>query len=565
MPKSGLIILLTCSVVGGASGQDPTGSRGVPGDPARMSAVHLLNRITFGPRPGDVERVMEMGTDAFLDEQLTADRRPDPSLDAVLARFPVQSISSAELGRLVTAVQRERRAEQARRPDTALAGRPAKDRAPSEAQQTLRRHLTDLRQVALLRAIRANAQLYEITVDFWTNHFNVFTGKGPVRFLIKDYIEQAIRPHAFGRFEDLLIATAKSPAMLAYLDNAGSVAPGVEPPEVGRVRERLARAEEIARRGNRTGEVGQRVRQARARLENLQRRLPQGINENYARELLELHTLGVDGGYDQRDVEEVARVFTGWSFVGPPRRTFEFVFNAWAHDQGTKHVLGTTYSGDGMAEGLALLRDLAHRPATMTHISRKLCERFVSEPASDGCVASGVQAWQTYDGEIREVLRAILTSEDFRSPEHYQAKVKTPLEFLVSAVRALGGRPDSAMALVGMARRLGQPLFEAEAPTGYPESREEWVNSGALLSRMTVSLALASNRRIARPDLDVLVPLNDDVWAMVDAANRQILAGEGSASTLSILRERAGQVPALRPRRTLIIGLALGSPEFQRQ
>src|SRR5205814_10315783 len=220
-------------------------------------------------------------------------------------------------------------------------------------------------------------------VDFWTNHFNVYVAKGADRFLTPDYIEHTIRPHAMGRFEDLLIATAQSPAMLFYLDNWESVAPGASPPFPLSAR----------RRG------GQGVRTA-----------PKGINENYARELLELHTLGVDGGYSQRDVIEVARIFTGWS-IAPPPRGGGFEFHDWAHDRGAKTVLGVAFpAGHGEDEALRLLTLLASSPATMHHVSRRLCARFVADDPPDGCVDAAVAAWQRTGGDIREVLRAILHS-----------------------------------------------------------------------------------------------------------------------------------------------------------
>src|SRR5213078_3278950 len=279
----------------------------------------------------------------------------------------------------------------------------------------------ELQQLAIVRAAISERQLREVMVDFWANHFNVFVGKGADRFLTPSYIEETIRPNALGRFEDLLIATAKSPAMLFYLDNAQSVAPGATPPR----------------------------RQPRA---------PRGINENYARELLELHTLGVDGGYTQQDVIAVARVFTGWG-IDRPQRGAGFAFHAWAHDRGEKQVFGMRFRGGGMEEGIRLLKLLAMQHATMHHVSQKLCARFVRDDPPDGCVDAAVDAWHRSNGDIRAILRAIFTSPDFWAPQALRAKVKTPLEFVVSAVRATGATPDSTLRLAQVVSRLGEPLY----------------------------------------------------------------------------------------------------------
>jgi uncharacterized protein (DUF1800 family) len=378
-------------------------------------------------------------------------------------------------------------------------------------------------------------QLYEVMVDFWTNHFNVFVGKGADRFLTPSYIERTIRPYALGRFEDLLLATAKSPAMLFYLDNVQSVAPGSTPP--------LPR---FARQS-----VGQ--------------RLGTGINENYARELLELHTLGVDGGYTQDDVINVARIFTGWS-MDRPQRGAGFAFHDWAHDRGEKHVLGVTYSRGGMDEGIRLLKFLARNPATIHHVSRKLCARFVADDPPDGCVDAAAAAWARSNGDIRAVLRAIFTSPDFWAPTAFRTKVKTPLEFVVSAVRAAGAEPDETPRLAQVVARLGQPLYLQAAPTGYGESEAQWVNSGALLARMNAALALAAGRLPGvSVDLDEVVPTTTDRDALVNAVNARVLGGTMSARTRTVIREQLADLGDPIQARTLAVGLALGGPEFQRQ
>jgi uncharacterized protein (DUF1800 family) len=298
----------------------------------------------------------------------------------------------------------------------------------------------------------------------------------------------------------------------------------------------------------------------------IQARMPKGINENYARELLELHTLGVEGGYTQQDVGDVARIFTGWS-VERPLQGGGFVFNEWAHDRSNKTVLGTEFpAGHGLDEGERLLRMLASHPSTMHFVSAKLCARFVSDLPPDGCTDEAVRAWKRSDGDIREVLRAIVRSPDFWAPAAIGAKVKTPLEFVVSAVRAVGGVPDTTPRLAGAVARLGQPLYLQTAPTGYPESQEDWVNSGALLNRMNVAVALAANRLPGvHVDLGAVLPATTDHAALVHAVDRLILGGRMSEQTRRVIREQLADVRDPLQARALAVGLALGGPEFQRQ
>ena len=294
--------------------------------------------------------------------------------------------------------------------------------------------------------------------------------------------------------------------------------------------------------------------------------MPKGINENYARELLELHTLGVDGGYTQQDVIEVARIFTGWS-IAPPPRGAGFEFHDWAHDRGAKTVLGVAFpAGHGEDEALRLLALLANTPATMHHVSRQLCARFVADDPPDGCVDAAAAAWQRSGGDIREVLRAIFRSPDFWAPQNARAKVKTPLEFVVSAARAVGADPDSTARLAQVVARLGEPLYLHVAPDGYAERQEDWLNSGALLARMNAAVAIAAGRLPgAAVDLDALVPATADRSALVAAVNDRLLAGTMSEHTKAVIRDQLSDVSDPRQARALAIGLALGGPDFQRQ
>jgi uncharacterized protein (DUF1800 family) len=291
-----------------------------------------------------------------------------------------------------------------------------------------------------------------------------------------------------------------------------------------------------------------------------------GLNENYARELLELHTLGVDGGYTQEDVINVARIFTGWS-IEPPRQGGDFQFHDWAHDTGEKQVLGVTFpAGHGMDEGVRLLKMLANHPATMHHVSRKLCQRFVNDEPPDGCVDDAVAAWRRSGGDLREVLHAIFHGPDFWAPQNARAKVKTPLEFVVSALRAVGADPDTTPRLAQVVARLGEPLYLHVAPDGYPEREDTWVNSGALLDRMNAGVALAAGTLPGvTVSLDSLIPATGDAEQLILQVNDKILGGTMSENTKDVIRRQTSDISDPVAARALAVGLAIGGPEFQRQ
>src|SRR3989449_7604889 len=390
---------------------------------ARDSAFHALNRLAYGARPGEADSVARFGVMKWIERQLDADHVSDSHLAQREREFKILSYDRGDLAGRYRDATRERQRlqrEAAATGDSTL----MRDARP---MQEFRELGGELQQLAIVRAALSERQLREVMVDCWTNHFNVFVGKGADRFLLPSYIEETIRPRALGRFDDLLIATAQSPAMLFLLRNAQSVAPGSAPPRPFRPFSPF-----FGRRRFGMNEMP----------EDRRRHQPTGINENYARELLELHTLGVDGGYTQPDVIEVARLFTGWS-IEPPARGAGFVFRDWAHDHGTKHVFGLTFHDDGKDEGVRLLKFLAMQHATMHHVSAKLCARFVADEPPDGCIDAAVAAWQKTRGDIRAVLRAIFTSPDFWSAQVVRSKVKTPFEFVVSAVRAVSADPDT--------------------------------------------------------------------------------------------------------------------------
>ena len=515
----------------------------------RDSAVHALNRLAYGPRPGDVDRVARGGVMRWIDEQLAPERIDDAALATRERQFDLLNYSREDLARLYLDAQRARRErQQAQRADSMMS--PPADQAEQTPEGLRARRLAgQLQELAVVRAALAERQLQEVMVDFWTNHFNVFLGKGADRFLMPSYVQETIRPRVLGKFADLLIATARSPAMMFYLDNWESVTPGSRPPSP-------AFPLSAMRRG------GQGVRFPRdpMRADSLRRRaeqrMPQGINENYARELMELHTLGVDGGYTQQDVINVARIFTGWSIERPDRGA-GFVFHDWAHDQGDKVVLGQKFKSDGEDEGIRLLKFLANQHATMHHVSAKLCARFVADEPPDGCVDAAVAAWQKTHGDIRAVLRAIFTSPDFWTPQVVRAKVKTPFEFVVSAVRAAGVEPDDTPRLAQMVARLGEPLYQQPAPTGYAETEAHWVNSGALLARMNAAMAIAKECSS--------IPTIDDHAQLVDQIDQRLMAGTMSPHTKTVILEQLMDIADPQQAKTLAVGLALGGPDFQKQ
>jgi uncharacterized protein (DUF1800 family) len=352
--------------------------------------------------------------------------------------------------------------------------------------------------------------------DFWANHFNVFAAKGVVRVFAGDYLERALRPHALGRFSELLLATARHPAMLIYLDNAGS------------------------------------------------RR--EGLNENYARELLELHTLGVDGGYTQDDVREVARILTGWSVERVKVGSFSFAFRAKAHDRRAKTVLGEAFPKGGKEqEGVRLLEMLARHPSTARHLARQHCARFVADEPPESCVAAASRAFTASDGDIKVVLRAIASDASFWSQQARGGKLKKPLELVASAARAVGARPDGSLELASTLEELGEPLLEERVPTGYPDSAPEWASAGGMLARMAFAGRLAAGEVPGLVfDWEELKPVPDSP-ELVAWLGRELLGAPASSRTVQLVREEVAGLSDFEQRRATALALMLGSPEFQRQ
>ncbi len=493
----------------------------------------------------------------WIDRQLSPEEIDNERLAERERQFQILRYDRGDLAAMYVDAQRERRARKLAAAADTMADKSAAD----PIAQKGRRLAGQFADLTVVRAALSERQLYEVMVDFWTNHFSVYLAKGADRFLTPDYIEHTIRPRAMGTFEDLLIATARSPAMLFYLDNWESVAPGSVPPAALRLRARPL----FGRRPGLFDPMRDPARQDSVRRRALER-MPKGINENYARELLELHTLGVEGGYTQQDVIAVARIFTGWS-IERPQQGGGFEFHGWAHDRGEKEVLGVRFEGGhDMDEGIRLLKVLADQPATMHHVSRKLCQRFVNDDPPDGCVDDAVAAWKRSSGDMREVLRAIFHGPDFWAAENVRAKVKTPLEFVVSAARAAAAEPDTSPRLAQLVARLGEPLYLHVAPDGYAEREAAWVNSGALLDRMNAAVALATARLPGMTvELDSVVPLTADAHALIAAVNDRILGGRMSENTKAVVGRQLSDVKDPLQARALAVGLAIGGPEFQRQ
>jgi uncharacterized protein (DUF1800 family) len=534
-------------------------SSAVPRNPDDKTIAHVLNRLGFGPAPGDIERVRTIGLDKYIDQQLRPESLADQRMTSRLAGFDTLTRSSRELADdyFMPAQMERRRTKQQATSQPAEAATDKRDmRTPAqlELMQGERRVMTDLAQQKILRAVYSDRQLNEVLVDFWFNHFNVFAGKGQTRNYLTEYERDAIRPHVLGKFRDLLGATAESPAMLFFLDNWQSAAPEGAPTSASNDR----RNERVSPRRpfERPGQIGAPRRRTIADLpQAAQTRRPRGLNENYARELMELHTLGVDGGYTQKDVQEVARAFTGWT-IANPRQGGGFAFEPRMHDDGEKMVLGQKIkAGGGRRDGEQVLDILAAHPSTARFIATKLARRFVADQPPQTLVDRAAERFRETKGDIREVVRTIVTSPEFFANNAYRAKVKTPFEFVASAVRATSADSTNAMPLVQAMRELGMPPYQCQPPTGYADRADAWVNTGALLGRMNFAVALTDGRLrgLRAPASLVNAPLE----TARDTITDQVLAGDLSSSTRTTVEK------ASRPSQA--VALLLGSPEFQRR
>jgi uncharacterized protein (DUF1800 family) len=560
--------------------------------------LQLLNRITFGPRAGDVDRVRQIGLRAFLDQQLRPGRISDSAVEARLMNLPTLTMSSQELvekypaprqvlqnpNRLTSGLQKRAlggRADISPATQgtgsslTETMGTPSVGTTrPSEEQMNLapdqmrsaggaaqdaaggsamvegpQRVTLELAQEELLRAVYSERQLQEVMVQFWMNHFNIFAPKGADRWLLTSFERDTIRPHALGNFEDLLLATAKSPAMLFYLDNWQSAAPNANlggrsgpfrgPARFGRRPVRQLDPQSLRPQ----------LRQQAQSKPGVGQRKP-GLNENYGRELMELHTLGVSGGYTQKDVIEVARCLTGWS-IDRPQQGGGFIFRPQMHDYGQKVVLGHIIpAGGGIEDGLQVVYILAHQPATAHYISLKLCRRFVADDPPDSVVDRAAKTFLKSNGDIRKVLKSILTSREFYSQAAYRAKVKSPLELVASSLRALGAQTEAGPQMVQFMARMGEPMFQYQAPTGFPDRASTWINSSTLLARMKYAMALAANRiRGTKVNWSAFSAEGAGSYdGLLDKLNKDLLEGSLTAQTRQAILARSAAAPEFQRR-----------------
>lgn len=642
----------------------PTGSLAAKSLTEDQKIIHVLNRLGFGARPGDVEKVKAIGIQKYIDQQLNPTSIDDSVAENRVKNLEVFKMSTAEVfakypnpGALLRQLEGGRQAQaNAQDRNTTPMTDPSQEQQMSESERRERQQKIqelyreyDLRPAnqilpqivsnRILRAVYSERQLQEVMVDFWQNHFNVFSGKAAVRWYIPSYERDVLRKNALGNFKDLVIGTAQHPAMLFFLDNFESVAQnaqqnngangplqqamrnGTIPP---RLREQIKR-----RQGITDAELDQRIKQAQQATQNRSRR---GINENYARELMELHTLGVDGGYTQKDIVEVARAFTGWTIADPRgyRRAAAatiqgseeqrlnrlqrqagipddvesgaFYFNERWHDKGVKTVLGQKVDEGGVKDGLKVIDILVKHPSTAKFIAKKLAVKFVSDNPSEGLVNRVAEAFSKSSGDIKTTLRALFNDKEFFAPVNYRSKIKTPFELAVSSIRVLGGNTNAGPAMLAMLNKLGEVPYGYQAPTGYPDTAEDWVNTGALLERLNFAVAIASNR-VPGTRVDLRSYGVKDKEKILDRAIAEILDGEISTSTrASLVKQieqplpevRAGnevdddaeEVPNMRapgqqgaarnrlarllepsgdPDVFKVVSLVLGTPEFQRQ
>ncbi|MGO9303710.1 MAG: DUF1800 domain-containing protein [Candidatus Korobacteraceae bacterium] len=637
-------------------------------------ALHALDRLTFGPRPGDVQAIAEMGVDKWIDLQLHPERINDIAMQSRLAEYRTLTMSSREMlfefppnpmvkavmeGKApmprnpyhhavyVAAIDRINQQQQekqnaaattasAQNTSTPSPGAPSAQPAVQTADLTQRRedrreahgvvdelvllppdarmqHIlalpvaqqrdltqglgfekrhallagltpeqretvlalnnpvgiinNEVQSAKLLRAVYSDRQLEEVLTDFWFNHFNIFIGKGADRYLVTAYERDVIRPRVLGKFKDLLLATAQSPAMLFYLDNWQSEGPNSD----------AALGVPEHSKYPRLGEIPRPPPRPQPSPQNNQQKRRNGLNENYARELMELHTLGVNGGYTQQDVTQVARVFTGWT-IEEPRQGGDFVYRPRLHEPGEKIVLGHKIKDSGENEGREVLEILAHHPSTARFISTELAQRFVSDDPPRSLIDAMAKTFLKSDGDIRAVLETMFRSPEFWAPEAYRARVKTPFEFVVSSLRATQADITDPQPLLGTLNKMGMQLYGAQPPTGYSTKADVWVNSAALLDRMNFGLALAANRLQGTSfDLGRLLNGADvtdaDPYQVQFELEQALVPGDISKQTHETIESRIvdpqvtaqSKDPSHPANVNVIAGLLLGSPEFQRK
>ena len=565
-----------------------------------QAILHALDRLAYGPRPGDVEHIRKIGLEKWVNQQLDPGSIDDSALDErlssyttlsmtpeqLLAKFPERNQAIKKEG--ITKEEYEQQMKDKQREAVAevkMTGNNNLDRANQQLAklQGPGRMLAELSMAKVDRAVYSQRQLEAVMEDFWFNHFNIFGGKGDDRWLITYYVRDTIRPHTMGKFQDLLIATAKSPAMLFYLDNWLSADPAAfQKWQQERNGGRNARFQGAFESGmppapgtfpGPTMDPNAQQMQMRKQQQAKQER---GLNENYGREVMELHTVGVDAGYTQQDVIAMANCLTGWS-IREPRKDPEFVFKPEFHAEGKKVVMGRTFDYGGMKDGEEALKMLASDLHTAKFISTKLARHFVSDNPPPALIDRMVKDYESTGGDIRSLLKTMIYSPEFWSRDAYRSKVKTPFELVASTARALGADLQVSLPLEQWVGRMGEPLFLCQPPTGYSDKAETWVNTGALLNRLNFATSFAGNHM---PGADVQLSTMFGQDASTDpnmALTRAIdifLDGQIASGTRETLEARLGDPQILQAslddqvkhvNEGLISGLVLGAPEFQRR
>jgi len=561
---------------------------------ADEATLHALNRLGYGPRPGDVERIRQMGLEKWVAQQLHPDSIDDSQLDERLQKYPTLKMSSKRLldefpptnqgvkkqGITKAEFEEQRKEKQHDALDQVQqTGNENVDKAQQQLAkiQGPNRPIAELSMAKLDRAVYSQRQLEAVMEDFWFNHFNVYAKKGADNWLLTAYVRDTIRPHAMGKFQDLLIATAKSPAMLFYLDNWLSADPGASLRMQSELAQRRARYQGIFGGGGppapRTFPAPSGAPQPSQAAVKKQAR---GLNENYGREVMELHTVGVDAGYAQQDVIAMAECLTGWT-VHEPRKDPEFFFDERIHAQGKKIVMGRTFDYGGMKDAEEALKFLANHPSTGIFLSKELARHFVSDNPPQSLVDRMADNYAETGGDIRSLLKTMIYSPEFWSKEAYRAKVKTPFELVASTARALDADLAVPLALSQWVGRMGEPLYLCVPPTGYSDRAETWVNTGALLNRLNFAMAFASDK-MAGATVNLKTLLGTDALRDPNAAlGRSIdifLGGQVAPTTRQTLESRLSDPMILQARlddpvrqvnQGLVAGLVLGAPEFQRR
>lgn len=558
------------------------------------AVLHALNRLGYGPRPGDVEKIREFGLEKWIDSQLHPESIDDSALDQRLDQYSTLKMSSKKLldefpppnqaAKREGITKDEYKDQIERKREDALAqmlptGNQNFDKANEQLAkiQGPNRIVVELSMAKLDRAIYSQRQLEAVMEDFWFNHFNVFANKDAVRWMVTSYVRDTIRPHTLGKFQDLLIATAKSPAMLIYLDNWLSADP---------VAFKHMQQEIAARRARYQGVFGGvyppppgtfpgRSPVPVANQQNTKKQ-DRGLNENYGREVMELHTVGVDAGYTQQDVIAMAETLTGWT-VHEPRHDPEFNFDERVHTQAKQIVMGRTFHSDGEKDGEEALKFLANHLSTAHFICSELARHFVSDNPPPSLVDRMAKNFESTGGDIRSVMKTMIYSPEFWSRESYRAKVKTPFELVASTARALNADVPVTLPLTNWVSRMGEPLFLCQPPTGYSDKSETWVNTGALLNRLNFALAFAGDKMAgASVNLSPLFgpEASTDANKALERGFDLFLGGQVSDSTRKTLESRMNDPQILQARlddpvkqlnEGLIAGLVLGAPEFQRR